>query len=119
MTRRQTPGRSTRLGYGAAHQRERRRVAEIVNRGGVRCWRCGLTIHPAEPWDLGHAGHVGRKPTRRLRRTRASALFTSRWGMEEARRRRAQAGAPPAREGAGVLLLTCGVQKLNTVFGAH
>jgi hypothetical protein len=49
------PGRTTRLGYGAAHQRERRRVAEIVARGGVRCWRCGRSISPAEPWHLGHA----------------------------------------------------------------
>ncbi|OBI78209.1 hypothetical protein [Mycobacterium sp. E740] len=48
-------GRTTRLGYGSAHQRERRRVAEIVNRGGVRCWRCGSYIDPAEPWHLGHA----------------------------------------------------------------
>jgi hypothetical protein len=21
----------------------------------VACWRCGLTIEPTEPWDLGHA----------------------------------------------------------------
>lgn len=52
--RRQAPGRTTALGYGAAHQRERRRVAEIVNGGGVRCWRCGCYIAPAEPWHLGH-----------------------------------------------------------------
>lgn len=59
---RQTPGRTTRLGYGTAHQRERRRVAEVVRRGGVRCWRCGRYIAPTEAWDLGHADTWAAKP---------------------------------------------------------
>jgi hypothetical protein len=65
MTRRQTTrqalGRTTRGGYGTPHQRERRRVAEVVARGGVRYWRCGNYIHPAEPWDLGHSDAPGAK----------------------------------------------------------
>ena len=41
--------------YGAAHERERRKWAPKVRRGGVTCWRCGEAISPSEPWDLGHA----------------------------------------------------------------
>ena len=35
----------------------RREVKRKVDRGGVICWRCGQSIHPAEPWDLGHSDH--------------------------------------------------------------
>ena len=48
---------STQKGYGAAPQRLRREVKRKVDRGGVICWRCGQSIHPAEPWDLGHSDH--------------------------------------------------------------
>jgi hypothetical protein len=41
-------------GYGAAHQAERRRWAEAVADGLVYCNRCGDTIRPGQPWDLGH-----------------------------------------------------------------
>ena len=46
--------------YRHHHQRERQAWAPLVNSGTVNCWRCEQagnpdpTIHPGEPWDLGH-----------------------------------------------------------------
>ena len=48
------PGTRQQRGYHAAHDRERARLAPIVARGLTRCARCGQTITPGEPWDLGH-----------------------------------------------------------------
>lgn len=60
---RRKPNTSKR-GYGTAHQQLRKRWAELVAGGGVRCARgaeckravngLGGLIHPTEPWDLGH-----------------------------------------------------------------
>jgi hypothetical protein len=53
--------RSSRLerGYGADHDKERRRWRPIVAAGGAQCanpicLRSNRLIHPSEPWDLGH-----------------------------------------------------------------
>lgn len=40
--------------YSHAHRQLRKRLAEVVEAGQGRCWRCGKWIHPLEPWDLGH-----------------------------------------------------------------
>ena len=45
---------SRQQGYGYEHKRTRKRVAAVVEAGRAVCWRCGLPIHPDEPWDLGH-----------------------------------------------------------------
>jgi hypothetical protein len=53
---------STQRGYGAAHQKLRRKVARIVNQGNAYCWRClsegkskeQAWIAPDSKWDLGH-----------------------------------------------------------------
>ena len=52
-------GKTVARGYGYAHRKERARWVPIVARGGVECHaaRClhyDLTIHPDDPWDLGH-----------------------------------------------------------------
>lgn len=52
--RRQWRPSSTRRGYGAAHKRERARLAPLVDSGRATCARCALPILPGEPWDLGH-----------------------------------------------------------------
>lgn len=50
-------------GYDAKHDRERRRVARLVRRGGVTCARCGQPIAPDDDWHLDHtddrAGYLG------------------------------------------------------------
>lgn len=48
-------GRTTRRGYGWAHQQLRARFAPQVAAGLVSCARCGKLILPWEPWDLGHS----------------------------------------------------------------
>lgn len=53
---------TTERGYGAAHQRARRRAARLVAAGNAYCWRCLAAgrsreqawIAPDAPWDLGH-----------------------------------------------------------------
>jgi hypothetical protein len=45
---------STARGYGAAHQRERKRWAIIVNRGEATCCLCGKPITPGTKWHLDH-----------------------------------------------------------------
>lgn len=44
-------------GYNSDHDRTRRALAPLVATGRATCWRCGLPIHPGEPWDLGHDDH--------------------------------------------------------------
>jgi hypothetical protein len=52
---------TTRRGYGTAHQRERKRWAQIVSEGGAACARCGGPIMPGSRWHLDHAdGDRGR-----------------------------------------------------------
>jgi hypothetical protein len=36
------------------HQASRKRWAEAVASGSVKCARCKQLIHPLEPWDLDH-----------------------------------------------------------------
>ena len=50
-------GNTTARGYGTPHQRLRKSWVPRVERGEVACWRCGRTIHPGQPWDLGHDDH--------------------------------------------------------------
>jgi hypothetical protein len=54
---------TTGRGYGARHQAERKRWAPVVKAGRAVCTRCGLSIDPAEPFDLDHAddrsGYLG------------------------------------------------------------
>lgn len=50
-------GRTTRRGYGTAHQRMREYWRPIVAGGRVACARCGRIIGPGDPWDLGHDDH--------------------------------------------------------------
>ena len=55
-------GRTTRLGYGTAHQKERARLASIVAQGQTTCTRhnhpqfpdCPGIIQPEDEWELGH-----------------------------------------------------------------
>jgi hypothetical protein len=46
--------KTTLRGYGWKHQQIRRIVEREVAAGLSICARCGVPIHPAEPWDLGH-----------------------------------------------------------------
>jgi hypothetical protein len=50
MTAKKTVAR----GYGATHKRLRARWKPLVDSGQVACARCGRTIAPGTPWDLGH-----------------------------------------------------------------
>jgi hypothetical protein len=45
---------TTDRGYGWAHQQLRESWRPAVEAGEVQCWRCGETIPPGQPWDLGH-----------------------------------------------------------------
>jgi len=45
---------STKRGYGATHQRERKRWATIVNQGQATCCLCGTPITPGTKWHLDH-----------------------------------------------------------------
>lgn len=47
-------GRTTGRGYGAPHQRLRKRWAPIVAAGGVVCPRCQQPITRGQTWHLGH-----------------------------------------------------------------
>jgi hypothetical protein len=51
--------RTTRQrGYGADHQRERRRWQAVIDAGHGHCWRCHKPIPPGtRTWDLGHDDH--------------------------------------------------------------
>lgn len=46
--------RTTDHGYGAEHEKRRKREAELVEAGQAICWRCNNPILPNTPWDLGH-----------------------------------------------------------------
>ena len=41
-------------GYGASHDRERTRIAHLVEHLQAHCAKCGLIVLPTESWDLGH-----------------------------------------------------------------
>jgi hypothetical protein len=43
--------------YGSAHQKRRAELKKLVDRGGVKCYRCGERIQPGQPWDLDHVDH--------------------------------------------------------------
>ena len=47
-------GSTTARGYGAAHQRERRRWQKVIDSGRGACVRCGQPIPAGSDWDLGH-----------------------------------------------------------------
>jgi len=55
-TRQADKQRGTRQarGYDANHDRLRAQWAPRVATGTIRCARCHTTIHPTDPWDLGH-----------------------------------------------------------------
>ncbi len=56
MSNRQPHTRTTTArGYGTRHQRKRAELAKLVERGGVRCGRCGERITPGSEWALDHA----------------------------------------------------------------
>jgi hypothetical protein len=45
---------TTARGYGNNHQKLRERWRRQVERGEVRCARCGRFIQPGQAWDLDH-----------------------------------------------------------------
>lgn len=58
LTRARTRPRTTaEKGYGARHQRMRKRYEATIAQGQGVCWRCQLPIKAEEPWDLGHDDH--------------------------------------------------------------
>lgn len=46
------PGSTSARGYGADHQRLRKRLLPLAY--GTTCWRCGETMWPWQVLDLGH-----------------------------------------------------------------
>ena len=50
---------ASQRGYGAAHQRKRLQVKQLVDRGAMRCCRCGQPIRPNQPWHLDHSDAPG------------------------------------------------------------
>jgi hypothetical protein len=46
-------------GYGRAHQAKRAEYKTLVDRGGVKCYRCGKFIQPGQPFHLDHADVPG------------------------------------------------------------
>jgi len=63
--REQEDGRPSRQerGYGAEHERERKRWAPIVAKGKVKCARCNKPIRKGQNWHLDHSddrsGYLG------------------------------------------------------------
>lgn len=41
-------------GYTGPHRTARDRLSPLHQAGALTCWRCGNTIRPEEPMDLGH-----------------------------------------------------------------
>lgn len=56
-------GRRQARGYGAGHDRLRRRLMPTVQQGHTNCARCGQPIQPGEQWALDHnddrTGYLG------------------------------------------------------------
>jgi hypothetical protein len=47
-------GTTTERGYGAGHQRERKKWRAIVDAGNAHCCLCGTWLPPGAPFDLDH-----------------------------------------------------------------
>lgn len=60
-------GTTNQRGYGADHQRTREQYEPLVQSGRAICPRCGESINPDSPWDLGHSNdrtqHTGPEHT--------------------------------------------------------
>lgn len=72
----QARGTRQQRGYDAGHDRLRRNLVPLHRIGHLVCWRCGLPIHPDEPFDLGHDDHdrsVTRGPEHAYRCNRSAA----------------------------------------------
>jgi hypothetical protein len=69
--------------YGPAHRRLRAQVARRVALGDVTCVRCGESIDPREPWDLGHVdgtlGYAGAEHARCNRATKSHRVGRDEW----------------------------------------
>lgn len=72
------PGDTHRRGYGAAHQRLRRRWAPIVATGNVTCPRCQQPIARGERWDLGHEPGTDKRAYRGPEHARCNRATTGR-----------------------------------------
>lgn len=46
---------TTARGYGASHQRMRKKYRPLVESGQAVCARCGEPIAPTDLWELDHA----------------------------------------------------------------